>query len=140
MRQLVERHTSDARCASCHSRIDAFGYALEAYDAIGRRRDRDLGDRPINTAARLRDGTEFEGMGGLRRYLGTTRRDAFIRQFCKKLLGYALGRATQLSDLPLLEDMEQTLKKNDYHFGAVLDTVVGSPQFREIRGRDSGGS
>ena len=140
MRQLVERHTSNAHCASCHSRIDAFGYALEAYDAIGRRRDRDLGDRPINTAARLRDGTEFTGLDGLRRYLGTTRRDAFVRQFCKKLLGYALGRATQLSDQPLLEEMEQTLAKNDYRFGAVLETVVRSRQFREIRGRDAGGS
>ena len=99
MRQLVERHTSDPRCASCHSRIDAFGYALEAYDAIGRRRDRDLGDRPINTAARLRDGTEFDGLDGLRHYLGTTRRDALIRQFCRKFLGYALGRGTQLSDV-----------------------------------------
>ena len=141
MRQLVERHTSDPRCASCHSRIDAFGFALEAYDAIGRRRDRDLGDRPINTAARLRDGTEFEGLDGLRRYLGTTRRDALIRQFCRKLLGYALGRGTQLSDEPLLEEMEQTLKKNDYRFAAVLETVVRSRQFREIRGqRTAGGS
>ena len=80
MRQLVERHTSDPRCASCHSRIDAFGYALEAYDAIGRRRERDLGDRPINTIARLRDGTEFDGLDGLRHYLGTTKRDALVRQ------------------------------------------------------------
>ena len=138
MRQLVERHTSDPRCASCHSRIDAFGYALEAYDAIGRRRDRDLGDRPINTAARLRDGTEFDGLDGLRRYVGTTRRDALIRQFCKKFLGYALGRATQLSDLPLLEEIERTLEKNDYRFRAVLETVVASRQFREIRGKDDG--
>jgi hypothetical protein len=140
MRQLVERHTSDPRCASCHSRIDAFGYALEAYDAIGRRRDRDLGDRPISTAARLRDGTEFDGLDGLRHYLGTTRRDAVIRQFCRKLLGYALGRSTQLSDDPLLEDMEQTLKNNDYRFSAVLATIVASRQFREVRGRDAAGS
>ena len=41
----------------------------KAYDAIGRRRDRDLGDRPIDTAARLRDGTEFDGLDGLRHYL-----------------------------------------------------------------------
>jgi hypothetical protein len=140
MRQLVERHTSDARCATCHSRIDAFGFALEAYDAIGRRRDRDLGDRPISTTARLRDGTQFDGFDGLRTYLGTTRRDTVIKQFCRKLLGYALGRATQLADDPLLEEMEQALKKNDYRFSAVLATVVGSRQFREIRGRDNGGS
>jgi hypothetical protein len=137
MRQLVERHTADARCSNCHSRIDAFGYALEAYDAIGRRRERDLGDRPVNTATRLRDGTEFDGLDGLRRYLGTTRRDALFRQFCRKFLGYALGRAIQLSDEPLLEEMDQALKSNDYHFAAVLETVVGSRQFREIRGKDA---
>jgi Protein of unknown function (DUF1592)/Protein of unknown function (DUF1588)/Protein of unknown function (DUF1587)/Protein of unknown function (DUF1585)/Protein of unknown function (DUF1595)/Planctomycete cytochrome C len=137
MRQLVERHTADPGCASCHSRIDAFGYALESYDAIGRRRDRDLGDRPINTAARLRDGTEFDGLDGLRRYLGTTRRDAMIRQFCRKFLGYALGRAIQLSDDLLLEEMELALKTNKYRFSGLLEAVVGSRQFREIRGRDA---
>jgi hypothetical protein len=139
VRQLVEKHTSDPRCANCHSRIDAFGYALEAYDAIGRRRDRDLGDRPIETSARLRDGTEFEGLSGLRSYLVTTRRDTVVRQFCRKLLGYALGRGIQLSDQPLLESMEQMLKKNNYRFSAALETIVGSRQFREIRGKDSAG-
>ena len=120
-------------------RIDAFGYALEAYDAIGRRRDRDLGDRPVNTSARLRDGTTFDGYEGLRDYLATTRRQAVIRQFCRKFLGYALGREIQLSDLPLLEEMEQALKNNGYRFSAILEAVVASRQFREIRGRDLAG-
>ena len=140
MRQLVERHTTDPRCASCHVRIDAFGYALEAYDAIGRRRDRDLGDRPIDTSARLRDGTAFDGFDGLRDYLATTRREAVIKQFCRKFLGYALGRAVQLSDDPLLQEMEQKLRNNGYRFSAILEAVVGSRQFREIRGRDVTGS
>jgi hypothetical protein len=140
MRQLVERHTTDPRCASCHVRIDAFGYALEAYDAIGRRRDRDLGDRPIDTSARLRDGTAFDGFDGLRDYLATTRREAVIKQFCRKFLGYALGRAVQLSDDPLLQEMEQKLRNNGYRFSAILEAVVASRQFREIRGRDVTGS
>jgi hypothetical protein len=137
VRQLVEKHTSDPRCATCHARIDPIGYALEGYDAIGRRRDRDLGDRPIDTTSRLRDGTQLDGLAGLREYLVTTRRDALVHQFCRKLMGYALGRGIQLSDMPLLEEMEQTLKKNDYHFTAVLEPVIKSPQFREIRGRDA---
>jgi hypothetical protein len=140
VRQLVEKHTSDPRCATCHVRIDPMGFALEAYDAIGRRRTRDLGDRPIDTRSRSRDGTTFDGLEGLRQYLVTTRRDAIVKQFCRKLLGYALGRGVQLSDLPLLEEMEQTLKKSDYRFGAALEAVVASRQFREIRGRDSTGS
>ncbi len=139
VRQLVEQHTRDPRCAVCHVRIDPFGYALEGYDSIGRRRDRDLGQRPINTVSRLRDGTELDGMDGLRRYLATTRRDALLRQFCRKLLGYALGRGIQLSDDPLLEEMDRALKQSDYRFSRALETIVASPQFREIRGRDSGG-
>jgi hypothetical protein len=140
VRQLVEKHTSDPRCATCHVRIDPLGYALEAYDAIGRHRQRDLGDRPIDTRSHLRDGTEFEGLDGLRQYLVTTRRDAVIRQFCRKFLGYALGRGIQLSDLPLLEEMERALTKNDYRFSAALESVVASRQFREIRGQVASGS
>src|SRR6185503_20029098 len=56
VRQLTERHSSDPRCAGCHVRIDAFGYSLEGFDAIGRRRERDLGDRPIDTRAKVMDG------------------------------------------------------------------------------------
>ena len=84
--------------------------ALEAYDAIGRRRERDLGDRPINTAARLRDGTEFDGLDGLRRYLGTTRRDALCPAILQEASRVSLGRGTQLSDDPLLEEMELALR------------------------------
>src|SRR5262249_22591058 len=110
---------------------------LEAYDAIGRRRDRDLGYRPIDTSSKLRDGMKLDGLDGLRQYLVTTRREAVIRQFCRKLLGYALGRAIQLSDTPLLDEMEQSLKKNDYRVSAALKVVTRSGQFREIRGRDT---
>jgi hypothetical protein len=137
VRQLVEKHTSDPRCATCHVRIDPIGYALEAYDSIGRRRDRDLGDRPIDTSSRLRDGTSLEGLDGLRQYLVTTRRDAVVRQFCRKFLGYALGRGIELSDTPLLEEMERRLKKEDYRFSVALEVIVKSRQFREIRGRDA---
>ena len=56
------------------------------------------------------DGTEFDGLDGLRDYLLTKRRDAFLRQFCRKLLGYALGRGVQLSDEPLLDEMQTQLK------------------------------
>ncbi|HTA30640.1 MAG TPA: DUF1592 domain-containing protein, partial [Candidatus Cybelea sp.] len=47
VRQLVEKHTVDPRCAVCHVHIDGFGFALEGYDAIGRLRDKDLGGRPV---------------------------------------------------------------------------------------------
>ena len=67
----------------------------------------------------------------------TVRRDAFVRQFCKKLLGYALGRSVQLSDEPLLAEMQSQLQANDYKIMVAVELVVGSKQFREIRGRES---
>jgi hypothetical protein len=136
VRQLVEKHSSDPRCYGCHRRIDAFGYSLEAFDAIGRRREKDLGDRPINTSVKVMDGSEFEGVDGLRNYLLTKRGDVFLKQFCRKLLGYSLGRAVQLSDGPLLADMRDKLKRNDYRIGSAVDTIVRSRQFRNIRGRN----
>ncbi|HWE36728.1 MAG TPA: DUF1592 domain-containing protein [Isosphaeraceae bacterium] len=137
VRQLVEKHTSDPRCATCHVRIDPFGYALERFDAIGRRRDRDLGGHPIDTRTKLQDGIELDGLDGLRHYLLTTRRDAVLRQFCRKLLGYSLGRAVQLSDEPLLDELKTKLEANDYRFSVAIETIVLSRQFREIRGKES---
>jgi hypothetical protein len=137
VRQLVEKHSTDARCAKCHQRIDAFGFALEGFDAIGRRREKDLAGRTIDTRGKLKDGSTFEGLDGLREYLLTKRKNDFLRQFCRKLLGYALGRGVQLSDEPLLEEMQRRLEKSAYRFGVAVEAIVRSRQFREIRGKDS---
>ena len=48
----------------------------------------------------------------------------------------ALGRGVQLSDEPLLEEMQQRLEKSDYRFTAVVEAIVRSRQFREIRGKE----
>ncbi len=136
VRQLTERHVRDERCSNCHRRIDPLGFSLERFDAIGRLRDKDLGGRPIDTKTTLMDGTELDGLEGLRTYLKDTRRDAFVRQFCRKLLGYALGRGVQLSDEPLLDEMLAALTKDDYLFGTAVAHIVRSPQFRTSRGRD----
>jgi hypothetical protein len=139
VRQLVEKHTSDPRCAGCHSRIDGYGFALEGYDAIGRARTRDLGDRPIDTRTTLLDGAVIEGADGLRRYLLTTKRDAVIAQFCRKLLGYALGRGVLLSDKPLLAELTRRLRQEGGRIGDAVEAIVRSRQFLEIRGLEAPG-
>ncbi|MCC6537964.1 MAG: DUF1592 domain-containing protein [Bryobacterales bacterium] len=136
VRELTERHTKDPRCSGCHARVDPYGYTLERFDAIGRRREQDLGNRPVNDRSVLRDGTPVDGADGLRAYLLGKGRPTFVRQFCRKLLGYALGRSVELSDEPLLNTMQAQLAANGYHVGTVVDLIVTSRQFREIRGRD----
>ena len=137
VRQLVEKHSSDASCTVCHERIDPFGFSLEGFDAIGGRREKDLGDRPIDTHVKAMDGAQFEGLDGLRTYLLTARRDAFLRQFCRKLLGYSLGRSVQLSDEPLLSEMQAALIAKGGRVGVALEMILRSRQFREIRGSET---
>lgn len=135
-RELVSRHASDVSCAKCHVRIDPFGFALEGFDGIGRRRDRYAEGQPVDASAKLVDGTQFVGAEGLRDYLLGQRREEVLRQFCRKLLGYALGRSIRLSDEPLLDEMLANLDANDGRISAAMETIVLSDQFRKIRGAD----
>ena len=91
----------------------------------------------INGNLTLKNGTKFSGAAGLRMYLLETRRDDFVRHFCRKLLGYALARGVQLSDEPLLDDMLTQLKANDYRFAAAVETILRSQQFRYQRGQNT---
>lgn len=136
VRQQVEKHASNPSCAKCHVRMDPYGFALEKYDSIGRLREKDLGGLDVDAKAKLRDGTEFEGIDGLRTYLLTEKKDVVVRLFCRRLLGYALGRAVTLSDTSLLDEMVSELNKNDGRVSTAVQTIVSSPQFRMIRGAD----
>ncbi len=135
-RQLTERHSSDPKCSGCHLRVDPFGFALEGFDAIGRARTIDASGLSIDANTKLPDGTQVSGLDGLRNWLVTTRRDEFLRQFCRKLLGYALGRGVQLSDTLLLDEMVAGMKAGDLSVATLINQIVLSPQFREVRGRD----
>ena len=135
-RALFEKHSSVAACAKCHVRIDPYGFALEHYDAVGRWRQKDVSGNTIDARTTVEDGTKIDGVAGLREYLLTERRDEFVRQFCRKLLGYSLGRAVQLSDEPLLQAMAERLAKEGYRASVAVEMIVSSDPFRKIRGKE----
>ena len=129
-RQLIEKHSSLPECAKCHERIDPYGFALEQFNPIGR-----LRPASVDTRTQLADGVRIEGLIGLREHLAIKRMDDVIKQFCRKLLGYALGREVALSDLLLIDEMQRQLKTNDYRFSSLVEAIVLSPQFQKIRGQ-----
>jgi hypothetical protein len=138
-RELTALHSKDAACAGCHALFDGYGFALEEYDAIGRRRDKDTAGKPIDAATTLPDGTPVTGAADLRAFLASARGAAFERQFIRKLLGFALGRGVQLSDEPLLDEIQAALAANGHRASVAVEAIVQSPQFRQIRGREAGG-
>jgi hypothetical protein len=136
-RQLIAMHSENAACAKCHRRIDPFGFALEEFDAIGRLRTADASGKPLDTKATLPDGATLDGQESVRAYLLGPRREQFVRVFCRKLLGYALGRGVQLSDQPLLDEMAARLAASEYRVSVAIEAIVTSPQFLSIRGREA---
>ncbi|MBL9078188.1 MAG: DUF1592 domain-containing protein [Planctomycetes bacterium] len=88
-REQLAQHRARSQCAVCHVRMDAIGFALERYDAIGRFRATDAGGT-IDCSGELPDGRRLDGLGDLKRVL---REDpAFVRTLATKLFVYAVGR------------------------------------------------
>jgi hypothetical protein len=132
--QLLARHRDNKACAGCHRRFDSVGLAFEGFGPVGERRTRDLGGRPVQTAATFPDGKDRNGMDGLRTYLRDKRQDDFIDNLCRKLFSYALGRGLLLSDRKALADMRAKLATDHYAFGSLVESIVTSPQFLHKRG------
>jgi hypothetical protein len=134
--QLLARHREDKRCAGCHRRFDSVGLVFEGFGPIGERRTKDLGGRPVQTAATFPDGKDHNGLEGLREYLHEVRQDDFIDNLCRKLFAYALGRGLLPSDKQALDEMRTRLAGDGYAFGSLVEVIVTSPQFLNKRGRD----
>jgi hypothetical protein len=134
--QLLARHRQDKACAGCHSRFDAVGLAFEGYGPVGERRAKDLGGRPVQTRATFPDGTERQGLDGLRMYLREKRQGDFLDNLCKKLFAYALGRGLLISDRQALDGMRARLAADNYALGSLVEAIVRSPQFLNKRDRD----
>ncbi len=136
VRDVLAKHRETKSCAKCHSRFDSIGLVFEGYGPVGRRRQKDLGGRPVDSTARFPDGSDGDGLNGLRRYLREARRDALVDNLCRKLLSYGLGRSLLLSDESTVEAMKSRLAENEHRFGSLVETIVTSPQFLRARGRD----
>jgi hypothetical protein len=75
--------------------MDALGFALERYDAIGRYREQDAGG-VIDCSGELPDGRVLAGLADLKAAL---RQDpAFVRTLARKLFVYAVGRDARPHD------------------------------------------
>lgn len=128
MRQQMERHRKVEPCASCHKIMDPIGLSLENFDAIGHWRATDDG-QPIDANGQLVDGTELNGVVGLRNAL-IKYSPQFMRLMTEKLLIYALGRGTEYYDMPLVRSIVHEAARNNYRFSSMVLGVVKSEPFQ----------
>lgn len=133
IREMLAKHRSVPFCASCHARFDSFGLVFEGYGPVGATRANDLAGRPVDTSATFPGGVEAKGVPGLQSFIRDHRQDKFVENISRKLLAYALNRSLQMSDEGLVDQMKLRLAASDYHFSALVETIVLSPQFRNRR-------
>lgn len=128
LRERLAQHRANAVCASCHSRIDPLGFALENYDVIGRWRTEEAG-RPIDNSGELPDGSKFAGPAELKQVL-LNKKDLVMRNLTNKMLGYALGRGLTLQDSCTVDTIVAEVEKSGYSAHALIHAVVMSTPFR----------
>jgi hypothetical protein len=131
IREQMEQHRTNAICASCHSRMDPLGFALENYDAIGRWRDMD-GAFAIDASGRLPNGRTFNGPAELRDVLSDMLPE-FSRALTEKMLTYALGRGLERYDRRTVAGIVRRLGESDQGLQTLILEIVNSLPFQSRR-------
>lgn len=127
-REVIEQHRADPSCRACHNLIDPIGFALNNFDYLGRWEDTENG-KPIDTSGSLPSGETFEGPEELKSVL-LGRKEDFLRQFSRKMLGYALGRGLDDEDECTIVRLVETLEENAFGARSLIHAIVQSTPFR----------
>jgi hypothetical protein len=143
VRERMEIHRKNPVCASCHQRMDALGFALENFDALGKWRSESDGVQ-IDAAAALPDGSRFEGPDGLRTLLVSLQSE-FVRTLTEKLLAYSMGRGVEFYDLPAVRKIARNAAASNYRWSSLISEIARSTPFtmgivEQARPRENAGN
>jgi hypothetical protein len=129
LRERMENHREQPSCNNCHGVIDPLGMALENYNAVGQWRDIDrFAQAPIDAVGQLASGEAVTGVADLRSALAGNP-DQFVQTLTEKLMTYALGRAVQYYDMPLVRQIVRDVAEQDDRFDAIIRGIVESDVF-----------
>jgi mono/diheme cytochrome c family protein len=129
LRQRLEKHRADPNCASCHSKMDPLGFALENYDAIGSWREQD-GKFPVDASGTLPNGQKFVGPVELKAVL-LTKIKPFANCLTEKMMTYALGRGLEYQDHCVVERVADSVLANGGRFSTLVSAIVHSDPFQK---------
>ena len=145
VRELMAAHTADARCASCHRKIDPIGFVLENYDPLGRWRThypkwaKSKKGKPIMRLGAAVDpvgdfpgGAKFKSVSDLRKYV-VTHIDEFGVCLSEKLMTYAIGRRpnyAERAEIAQIVRANVAKSKNGAGFRDLLLQLIQSRAFR----------
>ena len=151
----INEHRKDPNCASCHSKMDPFGLAMENFDVLGRYREtyqnfvvtkipeekkdgkvvkqeritsKFVDTTKVDSEAVHRDGRAIDGMEGLKRLMMEDK-DKIARNLLTKLSEYAMGREMNYSDSEMIDRLLEASKKNDYKLRDLMVSIIADQSF-----------
>jgi hypothetical protein len=136
IRERMEIHRANPGCAGCHRSMDALGFTLENFNAVGAWRTRDAGHE-VNAQGTLADGEAVTGVAGLRAAL-LKDPEAFVETLTGKLMTYGLGRGLQYYDMPVIRGILRESAGQDNRFSSIVLGIVKSVPFQMRRKAEAG--
>jgi mono/diheme cytochrome c family protein len=146
IRQQLAKHRDVPSCASCHSKIDPPGFALESFDVIGGWRDyyRTSGNGKeviingrrmpylqgpnVDPADVTADGQKFKDIDEFKQIL-LKDKDQLARNLTERLVTYSTGAAPQTGDQKEIEAIICTVRDRNYGLRTLVHEVVQSRLF-----------
>lgn len=135
LREQMEQHRANESCAVCHRKMDALGFGLENFDAVGAWREKD-GRYAVDSTGTLPGNRSFNGPVELIKILAEEKKNEFCKTMTRKMLTYALGRGLVSYDRCTVKSIVEQMAKEDYRFGTLVATIVRSDAFRKREAKD----
>ena len=151
IREQLDKHRTNAGCASCHAKMDPPGFALEEFDVIGGHRTRyrslGIGDPAprgridpfigigfklgpkVDSSGVLPDGRKFSGMAEFQTLLAADK-DALLTNLAKQFAVYSTGRGVSFADRDEIAAVVAVTNKNGGGVRALLHDLIQSQLFR----------
>lgn len=124
VREMLEKHRSDPACMKCHRRMDPLGFALEAYDPIGRLRTKYSRQQPVSTHGNYL-GKEFADVVELKRILSSDIRP-FARNLIIRIAEYAKGRKLVAADYATVQQLVDESAMSGFKFNDMVQNIATS--------------
>jgi Protein of unknown function (DUF1588)/Protein of unknown function (DUF1592)/Protein of unknown function (DUF1585)/Protein of unknown function (DUF1595)/Concanavalin A-like lectin/glucanases superfamily/Protein of unknown function (DUF1587) len=123
IREKFAAHRNNPSCASCHSRIDPLGFAMENFDITGRWRDSYENGKPVDSSGTLLRTYPFDNVVGFKQSL-VKEDQRFARAFTSHLLRFALARELLPADSIMIDTIVSKTANADFRLRSLIREVA----------------
>jgi hypothetical protein len=151
IREQLDKHRTDARCAACHAKIDPPGFALESFDVIGgfRQRYRSIGAGDpaprgsidpfigisfklgpnVDASGEMPDGGKFAGIAEFQNLIAADR-GRLLTNLARQFAVYGTGRPTSFGDRAPIAAIVESTQKQGGGIRTLIHELTRSPLFQ----------